>query len=1097
MKKKICFIATLVMLLCLMVCMGMSVSAAEAEEFVEGLYTYTVTNGEATIVDVEDGIAGEVIIPENLGNYTVTSIGESAFEREAKISSVVIPDTVKTIDNYAFYGCFGIINIEFGNGLETIGTAAFKNCDGLINIRIPTSVKTIYNSAFSYCVNLSNVYISESVTAIYMYAFNDCFRLKGIWVDKNNSNYASDEKGVLFNKDRSKLCYYPVGRTDREYVVPETVETINNYAFNNSAYLEKIVCGTNVKTIKEMSFENCKKLNEIIFLGDVLQVIEANAFRNCISLPNISIPDSVTDIGDHAFDGCEKATSITIGKNVETIGFGAFWGCENVKNVHIPNNVVSMESSVFTDCLNLESITVDENNDYYTAENGVLFNKSKTQLVKYPPSKEDVSYKIPESVNSFEYYAFVQCKNIEEVILGANVTSLSSCLFQDCKKLRKVEFLGELKTINNSSFENCINLSDITIPESVTKIEFWAFRNCDSLKEINISKNVDEIGNYVFGNCDSLENILVDELNENYTSDENGVLYNKNKTILIQYPTGKKTTTYALADSVETIKENAFAENTVLETIILNNNLKEIRYDSFLNCESIKEIYIPAHVEFLDEYVFSGCTSLERITVDNNSEFYCDVDGVLFNKDKTQLICCPDSYEEKEYHIPDTVTMVMSDAFADVLYLEMIYIPSSVDTIYQEAFARCSSLQKIVVDESNVEYSSDENGVLFTYNKDTLIQYPNAKTDSMYIIPSSVEFGCSNLFDGNEYIKHIVLSPNMCDIDSGIFSGCKTLETVTILGNPTYIGIDAFLNCESLHSVYYSGSEYDWEMIDIGVRNEAVEKANKYYDIKWEYADGVLMFAGAGEVPPSTETTNHPWLEYADSTYEIILNGVTSVGKNAFADFSILRTVIIDGDSVNVKSGAFKNCEDLSLVVSYTNVNYDSNAIIGNIKPVKYFTESSKACNVPSVPFGFGELGAEVYGEATLTKDEFLSFMAAIYYGFESDFYTIHFNKLTADGFNIYKYTSLEPFEAEAVTEITNADVSIIIQLDENAYMQFSMRDFCEGMVDSGEEAEINYEIAVVSEEEKGFFETVREVLATWYEAIKKAISLIFKIFRK
>ena len=126
-----------------------------------------------------------------------------------------------------------------------------------------------------------------------------------------------------------------------------------------------------------------------------------------------------------------------------------------------------------------------------------------------------------------------------------------------------------------------------------------------------------------------------------------------------------------------------------------------------------------------------------------------------------------------------------------------------------------------------------------------------------------------------------------------------------------------------------------------------------------------------------------------------------------------------------------------------------------------------------------------------------MSFVATLYYGFDEDFYTIRFNKLVADDFYIYKYTSLEPFEAITVTEVENADVSVIIELDENAYMQFSMRDFCEGMVDSGEDAEINYKIAVVSDEEKGFFEMISEVFATWLEAIKKVISAVFKIFRK
>lgn len=1147
MKRKISYIATLVMVLCLLVCIGISVSAAEVEEFVEGYFTYTVTDGEATIVDVEDGVEGEIEIPEFLGGYPVVYIGDSSFENEKNITSIIFSDSVKIIEEYAFNGCRNIKNIVWGSGIEFIGVRAFASCDSLLEVRIPSSVTTIYSSAFASCIDLENVYIPESVTTLYVKIFDNCKSLKGIWVDENNPNYSSDEYGVLFNKSGSKLCIYPIGRTNKQYTVPDTVEIINDYSFTNCAYIEKIVFGTNVKTIKDLSFENCKNLKEIVFLGEKIENIEIRAFKNCVSLEEINIPDSIVSIGNSVFEGCENVKSVKVGKSVETIGGSAFEDCVSLEEFHIPKNVVEFEQTAFSGCSRLRNITVDEKNGYFSAEQGVLFDKDKKTLMRYPINKTDIEYVIPESVENFYYRAFEDCKYIERVVFGKNIVSLGSCLFYNCESLKSVEFSEGVSTISSGSFENCINLTDVNIPVSVTKIESWAFGNCDSLKEVDLSKNIIEIDDSAFSSCDNLEGIFVDELNEYYT-DENGVLYNKNKTVLIQYPAGKKDSACFVADNVEKIEEHAFDGNAYLENIFLNDNIQTIEYNSFCNCVKLKELHIPKNVKYLQSYSFDGCTSLGKITVDIDNVYYSDDNGVLFNKDKTQLIYYPDSHSGKEYHIPDTVTTIECEAFAESQYIENIYIPAGVDTVYQEAFARCERLCAIIVDENNKEYSSDENGILFSYNKDTIIQYPTMKTDSIYVFPDSVEESGPNVFEGNDHLKHIVMSPNMRYIEPCIFSGCETLETVTVPGRVVYMGMEAFMNCSSLHSVYYSGSENDWKMIDVERGNDEIKNVNMYFDFKWEYENGVLVLTGSDAILDLAYASYYPWSQYAKSTDKIILEGVTSVGSDAFENFENLKSVIISGKRVETQEGekefenidviieedSFSNCENLSVVVSYANIDVADNAITGNLRPVKYFIESnsSNTGNITFISFGFvPETILETYddwefridtfktvvdGEVSFNQEEFNSFVSALYYGSYNNFVNIVFNKLITEDFSIYEYTSLYPLQGREINEVLDKKIFAIIEVvpGTGEYMSFTMEDFCDflaseeynghdfkfavlGEVETPDDNEADDDIQGDEEYQEQEPNIITKIFATFLEAIKKVISLIGRLFGK
>ena len=298
-----------------------------------GYYTYSVSNGEATITDCSTSISGDITIPSTLGGYPVTTIGDYVFAYCTSLTSVEIGDSVTSIGNRAFSSCSRLTSVVIPDSVTTIGTEAFYNCGRLTSVVVPDSVTTIGDSAFSNCTSLTSVVIGDSVTTIDYSAFFYCDSLTGIWVDENNPNYSSDSYGVLFNKDKTQLVQAPSGISGA-YVIPDSVTTIGDHAFSNRSSLTSVVISNSVTTI-----------------GDY-------AFSSCDSLTSVEIPDSVTTIGSHAFSWCSSLTSVVIGDSVTTIGYYAFFYCTSLTWVVIPDSVTSICNGAFDNCSSLTSVVI-------------------------------------------------------------------------------------------------------------------------------------------------------------------------------------------------------------------------------------------------------------------------------------------------------------------------------------------------------------------------------------------------------------------------------------------------------------------------------------------------------------------------------------------------------------------------------------------------------------------------------------------------------------------------------------------------------------------------------------------------------------------
>lgn len=283
-----------------------------------------------------------------------------------------------------------------------------------------------------------------------------------------------------------------------------------------------------------------------------------------------------------------------IPSNVKKIGEQAFVNSA-IQEVEIPDSVTIIDRKAFSDCKSLQSII------------------------------------LPDSITSIDEYAFANCDSLQSIGLPNSIKSIGLYAFYGCRSLQKISLPYGLQKINSASFSNCTNLKDVIIPDSVTEICANAFGGCTSLENVFISKNVSVIGGilpwgiydsdvYVsaFNMCSSLKNIDVDK-NNNFFASYSGILFNKNSTEIILYPTGKKEENYVIPNGIKIIKDSAFCGCKSLKYITIPGSVVEIGGDAFLNCVSLRDVSIPNSVKNIRDGAFSGCKSLSVIKIPKNA----------------------------------------------------------------------------------------------------------------------------------------------------------------------------------------------------------------------------------------------------------------------------------------------------------------------------------------------------------------------------------------------------------------------------------------------------------------------------------------------
>ena len=280
--------------------------------------------------------------------------------------------------------------------------------------------------------------------------------------------------------------------------LPEGLTTIGVSAFDNCCNLGEIDIPKNVVSIGNYAFCDCDSLKSVTIPNGVTSIGES-AFITCDGLTSVKLPESLTQIGDMAFFWCCSLTNVVIPSNVTKIGYYAFRDCDGMTNVTIPASVSYIGPEAFYDCNNLTAIDVVAGNANYSSENGVLFNKAKTELIQYPSQKAGTSYTIPASVTKIDDKAFYACSALQNVTIPKGVTSIGDYVFNNCYALTSVTVPEGVTSIGSNAFAHCESMTSVTIPEGVTSIDECAFCWCTSLMDVTIPSSVTNIGEYAFG----------------------------------------------------------------------------------------------------------------------------------------------------------------------------------------------------------------------------------------------------------------------------------------------------------------------------------------------------------------------------------------------------------------------------------------------------------------------------------------------------------------------------------------------------------------------------------------------------------------------
>ena len=425
-----------------------------------------------------------------------------------------------------------------------------------------------------------------------------------------------------------------------------------------------------------------------------------------------------------------------------------------------------------------------------------------------------------------------QKAKIQTITIQSGVTSIGSAAFQECTNLISVTIPAGVTSIGTSAFNQCTSLAEVTIPSSVTSIGKSAFQGCTSLAtvsfaetpmlesigdqafvrtrltSITIPANVTEIGTLVFDQCASLQSIDVNINNIKYTSD-GGVLFNKEKSTLICYPPAKTGTKYAIPDTVTSIGNHAFYQCKNLTKVEISSTVTSIGSSVFYECTnlatvsfaetpmlesigdqafgktSLTSITIPASVAEIGNAVFSNCASLTSIQVNDANTAFESVDGVLFNKDKSKLICYPPAKTGTVYTIPNTVTLIGERAFQSCSNLTKIEIPSTVKSIGARAFQECKNLTSVEIPENVSEIK------IYTFYLCTSL--------AAVKISSSVTSIASSAFQECKNLTSVKIPSSVTEIANNAFKGCSNLASVISLAAvPPTLNATAFDGCVAL-----------------------------------------------------------------------------------------------------------------------------------------------------------------------------------------------------------------------------------------------------------------------------------------------------------
>jgi len=761
-------------------------------------------------------------------------------------------------------------------------------------------------------------------------------------------------------------------------IVQESYETAPWLECSN--LIKSIEIEEGITSIGDYAFVDCANLTEVT-LPKGLTRIGNHAFKGCDLLRTVVIPDDVTEVGDMVFYDCDSIEKCTFGKSVASIGEQVFYGCDSLKEITLPSGIKSIGAQAFDKCYNLGDVYFDgvekewnaadigESNDCllraeihmgtcthenegtefaYTA-NGDETHLQKTLCIRCGEVLSTITKacsdtgndgacdlcggKVPMiiasgncgaeeggsnlswelwdndylyisgtgAMHNYESSGDVPWKTlwryVKHIVVEEGVTTIGDRAFYNCSLLQDISLPSTLAAIGDYAFYGCDeSLTSITIPNKVTTIGSDAFAYCEALEEIQLPKSLKTIGNYAFGNC------------------------------------------------------------LALKEITLRGNDLDVGKYVFPSCDNLTTITLEAGVISVDYRTVNFCNNLEEILVSDDNTAYSDIDGVLFTKDKSELVLYPRAKVASEYTIPSGVTVIGTYAFSKCSNLVYVEIPSGVSTIEYFAFQDCTALERISIplSMSSIGLSAFDRceslkDVYYDGTEKQWYSFPKAgnecltnaeihfkecdhsetetiieATEQEAHIEKTVCTGCDKLMDSATIACTDTNKDLCCDICSDTVT-CKHPETVS----------KTKPNAEKTHTTTYKCADCSETVAPpvtetcVGYLNDSVcDVCGEYRtdalasgfcgaegdgtNLTWTLqSDGVLTLSGEG-----TMDDGSPWRTQRDKIKHIVIeDGVTSIGASAFYNCTNAESATFGNDIQIIGEGAFENCGLFGIIV--------------------------------------------------------------------------------------------------------------------------------------------------------------------------------------
>lgn len=781
-----------------------------------------------------------------------------------------------------------VTEFEIASNITAIDANTFDGCSNLTSIFIPDNVSSIGPSAFGGCDNLT----------IYCYADNKPSGWNSGWNSDRPVYWGSiggytAQNGISYVVSKDESVSITVPKTiSGKVVLPSAIElkdrqysitSISNALFTNCVNLTSIEIPSSVTNIATTAFDGCAKLESIVVDADNTKyssqdgILYNKAKTTFIYVPSaikgaISIPNGITAINNSLFQDCSNITSIELPDSITRLGDNAFNNCSDLNSVKLPSNITDIGANAFNRCDNITSATLPTFALDYLSKT-----KLQTVIINGGASIDERAFYncanltiiALNSVSTIGAQAFYNCSSLTRVDMPSSVASVGNNAFYGCSSLTGV-YITDIKSWCEIEFENAQSnplafannlylnndlLTSLEIPDEVTSIGDYTFYGCSGLTEINMPSNITHIGVSAFDGCDNI------------------------MTATIPTP------------AISSMPKSK------LQNVVINGG-DQIVNGAFADCTNLVGVDIPSSVTFIGSTAFSGCAKLGSIRIDANNTYYTSVDGILYNKQKTEIILIPKAIGGA-VAIPNGVRTISSNSFSDCIGLTSVEIPSSVTTIGKDAFSGCDNLTGV-----NITDIASWCGVAFANTQAN----PLAAAQNLYI--------------DNVLATSLVIPNTVTSIGDYAFYGCSGVTSVSIPSN-TSIGTEAFKGCNNIMSATLPASALS------SITKTKLQK---------------VVINGGEEIASGT------FMNCSNLTSVDMGNSVTSIGQFAFSGCTGLQSIKIPSSVTSIAWRTFNGCSNLTSVTFentsgwyYAPTGSDFNSVSANVT-----NPSTNAINITS-----------------------------------------------------------------------------------------------------------------------------------------------------